>query len=664
MRNGSSQLPSSPQGNNQVQKTKEKDQTYWKAFIILSSLIYLVPELTFNGILVAVAGAPTTDTDILHTVEIFGRAVSSIGVSLLVSDLLVKAKWVTSIPRVLMYFACVFSIFGPITFFGQKLLIDKLLVDPSTAEERYTAYYSSIVKSALANNLIEITDLPFNADKASAPTEKTFLSLFGGLLYLNPELLVKFNSKEESVVRSFVKKEALSNLDKDYNNYKAASEKVKAKYESYDKSSQKYFNERGNTSKLLASVNVDITTKVIDGWKKYQRDTKSLNNVVDKKTKQAVPLLDKYFKFIKECETKGRGYEKCVARADKSYYRKIPKLGFGSVKPVEWEKEKFFGGSEYFYNDINGMHDHYRDVIRQKTEAEYVTELGGYPLDIESYSDFYEHPETLSRVIEDLHSKEIIVPSDWEYDDTKDLKKALSSKVNQVTDKRWRAEVTRNGQAYIPPGLSWFKFQRTKPVQKRFKTKMGDSYVSPTLATWNNKIFFNKVINPTIKRKTKEILKVIRGSVKLFDDGGKYEENGKSALRSVLVPLVSITLSLVLCLTTIAKLLSIGVVKFIENVFVLYKIKKPFSLGIKVVTITLLLFLPYALGGNAYTAKNSVVGDLFNQIEQKTSMAISGPLRWMLVVQPSIQPLGQAINNVVGVIDKGYTASSLNIKSI
>mgnify|MGYP000341273033 CR=1 FL=1 len=92
-------------------------------------------------------------------------------------------------------------------------------------------------------------------------------------------------------------------------------------------------------------------------------------------------------------------------------------------------------------------------------------------------------------------------------------------------------------------------------------------------------------------------------------------------------------------------------------ILVLYKIKKPFSLGVKVVTVTLLLFVPYALGGNAYTANNSVVGDLFNQVEQKTSMAISGPLKWMLVVQPSIQPLGQAINNVVGVIDKSYTES-------
>lgn len=65
----------------------------WLAlFLFAMSLIYLIPEVIFNAKLVEVAGSSGLSDETLHITELFGRAISGIGVTLLMIDLLVSGR--------------------------------------------------------------------------------------------------------------------------------------------------------------------------------------------------------------------------------------------------------------------------------------------------------------------------------------------------------------------------------------------------------------------------------------------------------------------------------------------------------------------------------------------------------------------------------------------
>ncbi|KXI22266.1 hypothetical protein [Photobacterium sanguinicancri] len=154
----------------------------WLAlFLFAMSLIYLIPEVIFNAKLVEVAGSSGLSDETLHITELFGRAISGIGVTLLMIDLLVSGRVAAQKRTAIPAMVVVALIVWPTTFFGQKWLVDYFIIDSSSAEQRQNAFMSNVLRSSLAQNALRIEGIPFEPEHATSAHEMTFLALMGGL---------------------------------------------------------------------------------------------------------------------------------------------------------------------------------------------------------------------------------------------------------------------------------------------------------------------------------------------------------------------------------------------------------------------------------------------------------------------------------------------------
>ncbi|WP_242620220.1 hypothetical protein [Shewanella maritima] len=137
---------------------------WWMLTMFICSVVYLFPEAVFNAALVNVAGGKNATEAELHAVELFGRTISGIGVTLLLADLLLKGKRVATIPSALGSFALIAILVWPTVFFGQKWLVDYFIIDASTPEQRQQAYLSQVLRSALIEKSIQFEGIEYDPD--------------------------------------------------------------------------------------------------------------------------------------------------------------------------------------------------------------------------------------------------------------------------------------------------------------------------------------------------------------------------------------------------------------------------------------------------------------------------------------------------------------------
>jgi hypothetical protein len=659
---------------------------YWKLGLFLASCIYLVPELAFNGVLTYVAGDSDSSTALLHNVEIFGRIISSIGTSLLIADLLSTRRLVSTPTKALLYIILVFSIVAPSVYFGQKALIDHLLVEPSSPSSRQNAYHSQIIKTSLSEGIIEIEGLPFGENPEDVAVERTFFSLFGGLLFFNKNILKHIQKDSEEIIKSYVTKKSMLRFDDDYAQYKKLKSNISLKYDAYNKKSDEYYSAINSVPRELKNANRKIVALQKSGWKQYQTSVKRFRNQSRAKAKTLAPKMYKFFDDRVKCKSNN-----CRKKLDAAYVRVAKKNGFKGIDSNFWlvekdvpkgeqvalhaalavftfglsalyegvnylaggESETIVKSKEYFYTEDV---DHYTKKIMEAKKSSFVRSLGGYDDTITTYLHFKLHPQTQKNTVKNLRSNHgIQVSNSWQLGDDNALGKAIKKLVNQKANNNWSQAVKRQGLEGFKPGLSWDVFQRSAVIQTAIKSKMGGFYVTPVLATWNNTQFNKNVVEPNITKNVKRIQRIIDGSTKEFAYGGSLEKEGKEAVRATLIPLVSMLISLALSILTFGKIIK-KLILFVYTRTGFYtkssRFGKILSTGvIGMVTMVLVLYIPYSTGGNIYSRDSSAVSLLFSELEVSSRASFSIPLKWLLVVQPKIQPIGFQINNYLKLVD-------------
>jgi hypothetical protein len=145
------------------------------------------------------------------------------------------------------------------------------------------------------------------------------------------------------------------------------------------------------------------------------------------------------------------------------------------------------------------------------------------------------------------------LPNNWSLDQRSEFDLAVLKKVRQQANNEWKNSM-RAKNLNMPPNLTWKKFQLEPDIQNKLQAEMDELYVKPMLADWNDTSFKKFVVDVNIKRKTKEYLNVLEAQKAEFADGGAFESTGKSALRAIIVPPISMSISLLLVLLTVLKL--------------------------------------------------------------------------------------------------------------
>lgn len=665
---------------------------WWMTLMFTCSVLYLFPEAVFNAALTDVAGGHNSSEDDLRAVELFGRTISGMGVTLLLADLLLKGKKVAKVSRALGYFGLIALIVWP-SIFLQKWLVDHFIIDASSSEERQQAYLSQVLRSALIEKSIKFEGIEYDPAQAHSATEKTFLLVFGGLVYADDKLVSDLKQKKRMIMTKFVRDHAMSNFDKHYDDYNNFRQDLRQKYTDYNQGSAQYNDVLASTQSRSDEYWLDTQNQVKQGWQTYQQSTNTYATRVESRAQQIAPKLHDYFERRNKCsKKKGSSRDRCFERVQKGYDKEIKKYSIPYIPPDDWLiREEIsmaenvgnsvitgvltFGlytamqavdavtGGDAGFKDYRMVHtddvNHYKSVLMLKMEPDFVKESGGYPLGINSIHQFRIHELTSIKANKNLKQKGLNLPAYWSLTDRRSFDNSVSNKVRQQADTKWQSRMKAKGLS-MPPNLSWSQFQTNSNIQSRVKQQMQTLYVKPILADWNNRQFKQYVIEPNIQRRTTEYLNILEAKQAEFANGGAFEYTGKSALRATIIPPISMSISLALVLLTVLKL-PIKAMELVQAKRKTLSRKSKTSVYINTLISLILMVsifvMPMLLGGNHYTMKGSAMSYFFERMEKNDSASISFVLKWLLTTQPLVQPIGAAIDNQLN-ITKGFNAVS------
>ncbi len=667
---------------------------WWMLLMFICSVLYLFPEAVFNAALTEVAGGRNSSEEDLRAVELFGRTISGIGVTLLLADLLLKGKYVAKVGRTLGYFALIAILVWPTVFFGQKWVVDHFLIDASSSEERQQAYLSQVLRSALIEKSIQFEGIEYDPSKVHSATEKTFLSVFGGLVYADDQLIDDLKQKKRMIMEKFVRDRAIGNFEQHYQDYDQFRQQLRQQYIDYHNGSRKYNDALASSATRSDEYWLEVQNQIKQGWQQYQNGEKAYEARVESRAQQIAPKLVDYFERRNKCadKKKGSSRDRCFENLQKGYDKEIAKYSIPYIPPDDWLVREEISTAEnignsliagvltmglytamqaadavtggdagfkdhrmVFTNDVN----HYKRVLMVKMEPDFIKESGGYPLGIASIHEFRTHELTSVKVNKKLKQKGLDLPTSWSITNRTTFDNAVSQKVRKQADSQWRTTISAKG-LNLPPNLTWEQFQRHNDIQTRIKAKMKELYVSPTLADWNNRQFKQHVIEPNIQRKTTEYLNILEAQKHEFADGGAFENAGKSALRATIIPPISMSLSLTLVLLTVLKL-PFKAFELVQAKRALTANNQPQAKWLKptisMVLLASIFVVPMSLGGNHYTMKDSATHYFFDQMEKNDSASISFALKWLLTTQPLVQPIGAMLDENLRITNSFHAIS-------
>ncbi|KFZ39040.1 hypothetical protein HR45_01185 [Shewanella mangrovi] len=655
---------------------------YWRILFVLMSAVYLLPEAIFNAQLVSLIGLGTPKPEQLEHLEIYGRTISGIGVSLLLADLL-PARCFRTAMRGVLSLVLLTLVVWPSVFFGQKYLVEKLLVRPSSAEQRQFATLSAALRDALAANAVEISGLNYDPQELHSSENLTFLALFGGMAYGDHNLASNLDQYKERIIANFVQKRAYAQFEQSYQDYGQLYQELSRSYQQYAEGSNRYNQTLADIPKREQGYWQQVEQQINSGWQQYQQAQKAQIAKAEARAQKYGPKIYDYFEAKGKCQKRYDKYSErerraeCITRLDARYKTEVSKAGLGYIEPDYWLIVEDISTTENVTNSAimgvltGGIYtamqalsaatggdggfkdkrykytddpDFYREkfLALPKFQALFEQQTG-YPYGISQFSDFRIHDHTQVLLRQHFNKQGLTLAENWQIADRQSFYTAVASKVKQEADQRWRNEMAKRGLS-LPINLTWQQFQLHPSVQRKIAARMGDLYVDNIHADWNQANFKQYVLEPNIQKRTTQYLAMLKEAEQEFADGGKYAEHGKQALRSVIIPPISMSLSLFLICMTLLKLPLKTAELFIkpsDNASERTKVKRITMTSLKFLPLLLLISLPPLLVHNRYTARSdSPVNYFLGKVTESSNPLFSYALRWTLHVQPLLHPLG------------------------
>lgn len=662
---------------------------WWRALLLILATLYLIPEAIFNSQLVSLVGLGTPDAKDLEHLEIYGRAVSGVGVALLLADFLPKSM-VAKFGRGLISLLALVCLVWPVVFYGQKYVIEKTLIEPSTAEQRQFATYSAALRDALAMNTIKVNGLDYDSADLKSSENLTFLALFGGLLYSDAALSDNIEQDKRKIIAAFVQKKAYQDFDKHYDDYSQLYDELVEKYKSYAQGSKRYNHTLATINEREQSYWQQVEQEINDGWGKYQKAQKAHIAKASARAQKYGPKIYDYHKQINKCSDRyDKSSEKerrnrCYERANADYRSDILKAGLGYIEPDYWLIVEDISMTENAASSIlmgvltGGVYtalqaaslatggdggikdkrykytddpDHYQVRFLQHPNFHSMFEKEtGYPFTINNLMVFRGHETTAKKLRSHFKSKNLALPDNWTITQRATFAAAVHTKVTAQANAKWRQEMAKRGLS-LDPNLSWGQFQLHPQIQEKIADRMGELYVNNIRADWNKKSFKEHVLDPNIAKRTDKYMAMLNSSEGKFADGGEFAQYGKQALRSVIIPPISMSLSLFLICLTFSKL-----------PLKLWRLIKPaqsdrgfsvLSMLQKLIMPAIILIVPVLFIQNSFTKdEQSPVNYFLDKVNESSNPVFSFAIRWTLHAQPLLHPLGLKFEEQFHIYDK------------
>ncbi|SBS27195.1 hypothetical protein MSP8887_00568 [Marinomonas spartinae] len=643
----------------------------WRILFVLMSAAYLIPEAIFNAQLVSLIGLGTPNPDLLKHLEIYGRSISGIGVGLLIADLL-PAVFYRSALRGGLSLVVVVGLVWPSVFYGQKYIVEKWVIQPSSAGERQYAVFSTLLRDALVYDAVSISGVSYGPKERDSSEGLTFISLFGAMTYADHNLVSDLDKYEEHIVNNMVRKEAYANFETNYRDYSKIYKTLSADYQSYAQGSNRYNQALVDIPKRESSYWKEIDSQLKDGWSRYSKAQDAQISETQAKANKYAPVFYKYFKAKDSC-AKRSNKTSCIQRLDNDYRNRLSSAGFDYVEPNYWLHkrkistaenvgnsvllgvatmglytavqllDKATGGDggfkDYSYSYTNDPNFYREKMLALPQFQKSFKRQTGYPFGIKTYDNFRVQPQTQELLRDSFKEKGLDLPKDWGVNDRNGFHRSVADLVKREADQRWKKEMVKTG-LMLPINLTWEQFQLAPSVQDKIAVQMGDLYVTNIRVDLNKANFKTLVVEPNIKKRVQHYIEMLNDNEHKFSDGGVFAEKGKQALRSIIIPPISMSLSLFLICATLLKM-PLKVVGLFKSGVEPIRSGKWIRIALKLVPLIALVIVPPLVVHNRFTDDPSnPVNYFLKKVSASSNELVSYAIRWTLDVQPFLHPLG------------------------
>jgi len=563
-------------------KNNHKFFTPFGLMLFVLSVFYILAEAVFNMQLLEVAGSVKSNPDEISNLQYFGRTVSAYGFTLLVLGIFEntgfrlknRRDWtlflgvaLVCIMPFLAIFRHTFAVTGtggdyvaplklepldvmlsitpclgllvavmsagryrpqvfialllmawPAMFLGQKLLIERYVIDRTTWQERQNARYMLMLRAGLEDCAITLGDLQYCDDKQGAADMKAARVIISALWMMHPDGVLQDlkDNRDEIVERAALKGVWFSPGDQ----YKKYVEKVTAARDQYAKNAarqfySKYYTPYKNASDLYlkaldhAAIEaqaekaaVDVDAQIDEGWQKYQKAVYDLKQTFSVIVGQAMRQSLSYAGAVNSY---------CAKHGDCPDIDAGPALRQGQQKAVEQ-----------------------------------FTAKSGYPPTITEKDEFLQQPKTKKLIREAVQQSirtkfgmsDFTLADDWVYD-RESFKTTIAALIEKQAKGKWHETFGDK----VPPGLD----------EKAFMAALG---INPELPPVESLLlseddFFKKYVLPGNKKMIDAMLKELADDRSKHDDSATDTEEGKDYVEALYIPTISLVVSLSVVMMTL-----------------------------------------------------------------------------------------------------------------
>lgn len=636
--------------------------------------LYLFPEMIFNAELVSTAGSANASHETIQRLELFGRAISGVGVTLLLLD---GWRWLPlySKGKTLLVSLVIAVLVWPLVFFGQKYAIDEFLIEPSSAEQRQTAFLSILVKNALATRAVEVEGLPFDYEQPNSAVSQTFLSLFGGLVYANADVLEQIKQSREELATAYVVNQTQDQFPELLAQHARLSELLNDAYnDSYAPAYDDYQQAILDSPQVVAREWQEVQEQLQQGWRDYQKMEREADTLAARQAEEAGPKIIDFLDYYHgNCVSGERVNQRCRDRAETRYKQQIGQLGYGYIPHEHWLIVEEVSTGENILNSLlagaltggvsiaaqalnkvtggdGGFEDkrysytdsiaHYKQRITELDayQKKFVREYG-YPLGLDSEQLFIQYPETQQRVRDKLAGAGVKLAADWQLNDRASFERAIVEKIASEAMREWSNGLSKQA-IDLPPGLSWYEFHQHPEMLAYVNRHAQGLELRRYNPDWNDGQFKQYVLEPMVREQAQKLLAELAAQTSSFADGGELEERGKQSLRAVIIPPFSMALSLLLVCLTLLKL----PMRYLQLLMA-----KPsaawrwFNRFVVVASLGAVVAVPMWVLQPDFHKEYPGANSFLRTLGQTTNLSVAKSLEWTLKTQPLIAPMGSKL---------------------
>ena len=605
----------------------------WATVIVILQVIYLVLELAFNARLVD--SVAVTDAGYFEYLAHVGRVLSGAGCTLLGFSML--RKWKARSVRLRIAAHCLLAVVTfPLVYHGQEMLIDAL-VDRSTAEQRVHAQYIALLKRGLTSNAVVFKDVEFTAEDIERPEAKTFINTIGFAVFFAPDYIQSVAENSDQILHHLAIRQSNDALPGAYKTYLSAHDEIATLSARYNEANLDFEEQVKEVEQQAKDIWREIFVELQDKWKQVQADTQPglLRDGLD----QLYDRLDLY--FIARARCTGRFAEMCLQKVNKEYNAATLAL-FGKpvapeywCKPLQQQTNRVLQGGQFVEVQQAGRLDcssRHRDFIK----AQFLSLHGVSSVGYDSFEAFMASTEVAREIRERLAKQHIVMPENYRLRSYKGFLQGVEFELTKQLAVAFSDAATEQFGVAIAPRLSTQAFLRHPVVQAPLRSALElDATAAAIAIDLSERAFRDEILVPQLEKQLAQERVRLLAKTAYFADGEPYAEDGKTYVRSVLIPPMAMGLSLFFGLLNLASL----------GAALLSKARLPAAaiLVCKLAFIVVLVLGPLLLSSQiAQTEPFQKIVD-----ETQTSLGLGRYfVTWLTSLQPLIHPLGAGLADV------------------